>query len=128
MMEEQHFYHMLIIPPCIRIVDVKDVFVFSKDPKSSENKLKVLINSRTIASHGAITFCKIYLKIKCVASPTPHCGMMCLVIMAVGPSPLLHQFTIKNSKGTILEIFTQFSLKKDMHNVATGRTQFDPPT
>lgn len=112
LMEEQQFYHVLIIPAGIKIAEVKDVFVFSKDPKSSENKLKVLIYFRSIASHGAITFCKMYLKIKRVASPTPHCGMMCLVIMVVGQSPLLHQFTIKNTKGTILEILPNSALKR----------------
>lgn len=111
-MEEQQFYHMLIIPAGIKIAEVKDVFVFSKDPKSSESKLKVLINFRTIASHGAITFGKMHLKIKCVASPTPHCGMIFLVTMAVGQSPLLHQFTVKNTKGATLEILPNSALKR----------------
>lgn len=103
---------MLIIPPCIRIIEVKDVFVFSKDLKGSENKLEVLINLRTIASHSAIIFFK-YISRLNVLLPQPHTvGMTCLVIMAVGLSPLLHHFTIKNTKGTILEILPNLASRK----------------
>lgn len=104
MVEKQQFCHMFIISAGIRIIDVKGVFAFGKDPESSEKKLEALINLRTIASQGTITVCKIYLKIKCVASLAPHCGMVCLVKMAVGQSFLLHQFSIKIIKGTRLEI------------------------
>ena len=104
MMGKQQFCHTFIISAGIRIIENKGIFAFSKDPESSEKRLETLINLRTIASQDTITFCKIYLKIKCVASLAPHCGMICLVIMAVGQSLLLHQFAIKIIKGTRLEI------------------------
>lgn len=125
-MDEQQFYHMLIRPSVIKIVEAKDAFVFIKDSKSSVNKLNILVNLRTIASHGAITF--MYLKIiKCVASPTPHCSMMFLVIMAVGHHLCFIGYYQEHQKDYFRD-FVQFSLKKDMHSVATGRTQFDPLT
>lgn len=74
MMEKQQFYHMLIIPVSIRIVEVKDVVAFSKDPKQNEKRLEVFINLTTIASQGAITFCKIIPRLK-VLLPQPHTGV-----------------------------------------------------
>lgn len=70
--KKQQFYHMPIISADIRTVEIKAVFAFTKDSRSTEERFKVSFNLRIMVSQGAITFCKVYFKIKCVAFPTPQ--------------------------------------------------------
>lgn len=111
-MEKQQFYHMLISAD-IKTMEVKNIFIFTTVSESHEKRLKVSFHLRTIARQDAITFCRVYFKNNYVVSLTPHCGMMSLIVMAVGQGlSLLHQFIIKKTKRTRLEILHNSALKK----------------